>query len=288
MRGLYHLEPGIQIKSRVIMERLMSVIRNLIITLLCVMPAVSIAAQATSCGEQIVNGDTAYKKFDNKSALIAYKQAQQICPKSFELAMKITRAHIDMGEDSRHQGWGSEVEHFNVAAKLARNLVANYPDEVESYLYLATAHGNLAMVSEPDMMIKSTREFVKNNLLAIEMNPKNAAPYALLGIYYQRTANANWFLKSLAKLFWGDFPDGDNHDAERYLLKAQELYPQINQHTTFNKQTAATSYRITWELIYVYRSLGNDRKRLGLLEEIKSIPFSDHEDPPRAKTLASW
>lgn len=60
---------------------------------------------------------------------------------------------------------------------------------------------------------------------AIQLNPRLARAYAVLGIFYREVAGLNWFERAFASTLAYGLPEATYEDSEKMLLKAIELDP---------------------------------------------------------------
>lgn len=220
----------------------------------------------------VEKGDKYYEQFDNMKALEEYKKAYELSPDSFEALMKLTRAYNDVGEDIKGIRFRQEDkvipdkagEYFEKATQYVELLNKKFPDKAESYFFLAVTYGNLAIFKGGKEKVRLARDVEKNAKKTIEIDPEFAPAYIVLGVYYRRVADLNWFLKQFAKTVFGGLPNGSNEDSEKMLLKAIELDPQI-----------IYAY---YELVKTYEAMKKKDKAKEHLKKILELPITDHQD----------
>ena len=232
---------------------------------------------ANECQTQIERGDKYYDQFNNLEALKSYEEAYKICPESHEALMKLTRAYNDVGEDLRGAA-GSDgsksvevEEHFKNAVKSANLVLEKFPDEKTTYFLLAVSYGNLALYKGGEEKLTLGRDVEKYANQAIEIDPKFAPAYVVLGIYYREIASVNGLKKAIANSFLGGLPDRTLDDSQRVLTKALELSPG--------------SPYVHYDLGKTYEKLGEKEKAIEHYNKVIELPAVDHDDL-RKKSLA--
>uniref|UniRef100_UPI004056722C tetratricopeptide repeat protein n=1 Tax=Candidatus Electrothrix sp. TaxID=2170559 RepID=UPI004056722C len=158
---------------------------------------------AQTADTHIKQGDIFYRQFDNVSALASYKRALEMQPGDFECLSKVVRAYNDIGEDLSSE---ESEQYYEQAVQYAERLQQMFPDRAKSYYQLAVSYGNLALLRGSKEKVKLSSSVEKNIRRALAMNPDYADAYAVLGIYYKEVASLNGFLKTFARLFFGDRP----------------------------------------------------------------------------------
>ncbi|MCI5126131.1 MAG: hypothetical protein D3925_17075, partial [Candidatus Electrothrix sp. AR5] len=100
---------------------------------------------------------------------------------------------------------------------------------------------------------------------ALVLNPDYADAYVVLGIYYKEVASLNSFLKTFARIFFGDLPEGTFEDAARAFRRAIELRTTRSVYTSFL-------------LGHTYESLDKPAKAKEAYEQAARLPNTDHRD----------
>lgn len=209
----------------------------------------------------IENGDRYYEKFENLKALHEYEEAYKISPDSYEVLTRLIRAYNDVGEDLKTE---RSEEYYTKAIQHAKVLQENYPGKAETYYYLATSYGNLALFRGGKEKVKFSRMIEENAKKSVELNSEDYRPYIVLGIYYRQVANLSWYLKVFANSFLGGLPDGTNEDSEKMFLKAIDL-----------KQTDISAY---YGLAKTYKVMGRTDETKRYLRKVIELPLAEHMD----------
>jgi tetratricopeptide (TPR) repeat protein len=222
----------------------------------------TLPATAQTSAIHIKQGDIFYRQFDNVSALDSYKRALETQPNDFDCLSKIVRAYNDIGEDLSSD---ESEQYYEQAVQQAEKLQQMFPNRAESYYLLAVSYGNLALLRGSKEKVKLSGSVEKDIQKALAMNPDYADAYVVLGIYYKEVASLSGFLKTFARLFFGELPEGTFEDA----LKA------------FNKAIALKTTR----LVYTYFLIGHTYEEMDEPEKAKQaylkavdFPNTDHRD----------
>ena len=207
-------------------------------------------------------GDIFYHQFDNLEALTSYKKALEITPGNFECQTKVIRAYNDVGEDLSSK---DSEPYYEKAVQQAVELQKKFPEKAESYYWLAVSYGNLALLRGSKEKVKLSGFVEKNVQKAIFLNPDYADAYVVLGIYYKEVASLNSFLKTFARLFFGDLPEGTYDDAVRSFRRAIALRTTRPVYTFFL-------------LGHTYESLDKPAKAKEAYNQAARLPSTDHRD----------
>jgi tetratricopeptide (TPR) repeat protein len=228
--------------------------------LLLTLTALPVSAQTSAT--HIKQGDIFYRQFDNVSALDSYRKALETQPNNFACQSKIVRAYNDIGEDLSSD---ESEQYYEQAVQYAEKLQQMFPNNPESYYQLAVSYGNLALLRGSKEKVKLSGSVEKNIQKALAMNPNYADAYVVLGIYYKEVASLNGFLKTFARLFFGDLPEGTFEDALKAFHRAISLK--------------------TTRLVYTYFLIGHTYEEMDEPEKAKQaylqavgFPNTDHRD----------
>jgi tetratricopeptide (TPR) repeat protein len=213
------------------------------------------------CGALLDSGDTAYARFDNRSALVFFSTAYQQCPERYDALMKMTRAFMDAGEDRGDTGSGPM---YRAGMRYADTMQKRYPDSIQSYFLKAVAAGNLALITYGRERMMLGRIAGQNAEKSIDLSPSFAPAYLLLGIYYREIATVGVFQAMLARVFLGGMPHGTLEDAELALRKALELSPCNVEALLEYARTAV--------------AMDNNKEAIAALEKMQFCPNVWHSD----------
>ncbi|KAA3609849.1 MAG: hypothetical protein D8M58_08610 [Calditrichaeota bacterium] len=221
----------------------------------------------------ISQGDEAYAKFDNKSALESYKKVLTINPENYEANWKTARAYVDIGEDLEDDD--ERAEYYRNAEQFARNALHNNEEKSNGHLYLGIALGRVALDAGAKQRIKMSKEIKKEADLAIKYNDQNDIAYHVLGRWNRKISNLSWIEKGFADIFLGGVPeDASNEAAISNFKKAIEIKPNyLNHHL---------------ELGITYEMMGEDEKAIEAFKKCLELEISHANDSDHKKTAQEF
>jgi tetratricopeptide (TPR) repeat protein len=215
---------------------------------------------------ELIERGAAAPAFDLEGAVRACEEARALDPDRFEALACLAHMHNDLGVNAPRK----EAEpHFLKGIEHARALQRLHPDRAESHLWAAVSAGNLALLRGGKEKVRLARDFERNSLKAIEIDPHLAPAYAGLGIYYREIAELNLLLRFFARALYGFAPSATREDSRKMLEKAVALAPadvfghyQLGRTYESLKQpaSAAEQYRKALELPNV--ELRDERSKL--------------------------
>lgn len=219
----------------------------------------------------LARGDSAYLRYDNNQSLDFYRNARQTCPGSYEALMKLTRAYTDVAEETEDDAKADAI--FRVALRHADTLRSVYRDSMMGYFLTAAIAGNLAQQSGGERKVKLSRVVEENARKAIERDSTYSPSYVILGSYYRQVATTGGWLKSIARLLYGELPDGTLEDSYRVLNKAVQL-DQENPYAHL-------------ELAKTLSEMGREEQADKHLRTVIELPISSHYDKELKKEARS-
>lgn len=220
--------------------------------------------------------EVAYQQFDNQEALRLFRQVYEAEPDYPNILFRLTRSHIDVGEDFEDNGDESAKQHYEQALNYARLALEESPDSVEAHLGIATAFGRMALFSGGKQKVRYSRDVKMHLDRALELDPTNAKAHAALGVYHREVASLSWFLRRFAVKLFGGLPKVSVKESRQHLEQAVQLQPDWTfAHLELGKTL--------WKL---------DKKDAAWKEWDKALscPQQDHRDPAyqtQAKELLS-
>jgi tetratricopeptide (TPR) repeat protein len=188
-----------------------------------------------------------------------YKKGYRECPGRFETLFRYTRTCNDAGEDD------SNAVYFERAMRYADTLIAAYPDSMQGYFLKAAAAGNLTDYVSARRKVRLAPVIKNAAQKALSIRPEYAPAHVILGSYYREVAIANPVLKTLAKAFFGEVPQGTLQDALQHLHTAVELEP--------DNMFAHLS------LARTYLHMKRESTARYHLDKVLSLPVSNHQHP---------
>jgi tetratricopeptide (TPR) repeat protein len=162
-------------------------------------------------------------------------------PQSYHALWRLSRFYISRGMAAKKIK--DKKKEWKKAESYGRHAVEINPDGAEGHLYLAIAIGKLALYSSSAEKVKAVWEVKKEAQKAIQLDPTQQKAYLTLGAWHRNVATASSFEKQLAKIFFGELPEGSLKESLQLLLKSVSL--------------GGTNVRNYYELALTYESMGD-------------------------------
>ncbi len=159
----------------------------------------------------IIQGDAAYDKFDNHTALDNYKKALEQNPIDFEAIWRISRAFVDIGEHLPEDQQLAFYEKANIFADSAVNV---NPDRSEGYTRRAIATGRVALFKGVWKSMGLVKSVKKDCEKAIELNSSDHIAIYVFARSHHKVAEKSKVFRWPLGLGWGS------------KKEAQKLYEQ--------------------------------------------------------------
>ncbi|MDZ7361304.1 MAG: tetratricopeptide repeat protein [candidate division KSB1 bacterium] len=176
----------------------------------------------------IHEGDFAYKKFDNVTALASYRRAVEIDSSDYEALWKLARAYADVGMSLPKK---EQPAYFALAEKTARRCVTLHPDSANSHFSLAVALGRVALYEGGKRKIQIAKEVQAEAQQTLRVNPRHDGAMHVLGRWHYELADLNFIERAVAKIIFGGLPTGASYEqAARYFEQAIQHRPQAPVH----------------------------------------------------------
>jgi len=173
-------------------------------------------------------GDSAFAAFNNELASAYFLEAAKLDTSAFVPVAKALRALTTEAKDLIDEGHKDEARRLvDTSIVLAEQLASRHPDEAESYLQLAAAHGNHALISGGKTKVRIGGKIEEYCKKAIELDADFAPPYLVLGIMYRKLDELSWIERTFANALLGNLPKGSKDLSEHYIELALERDPGI-------------------------------------------------------------
>lgn len=150
------------------------------------------------------------------------------------------------------------------AVATAKAAVITNPQSSQAHLALALAYGHLARHETPRRQIELSKLIKEEAEEAVLLDPKNDIAWHVLARWNFEMASVNPFLRGLAQVIYGRFPDASTARAEECFRKAIAAGPPRVMH------------HIEYGLMLVALGRKNDARKQ--LETGLSLPAKDKED----------
>jgi tetratricopeptide (TPR) repeat protein len=224
------------------------------------------------CAEAIHEGDTAYKKFDNRAALTNYIKAVELDSSSYEALWKLARAYADVGMSLPKK---EQPAYYALAEKTARRCVTLHPDSSNSHFSLAVALGRVALYEGGKRKIQIAKEVKAEAEQTLRANPRHDGALHVLGRWHYELADLNFIERTVAKIVFGGLPSGASYEqAAAYFEQAIQYRPEAPVH----------HYEYARALLKLNRAL-EARRHLEKCRELPDVFWDDAQHKLKARKL---
>ncbi len=212
---------------------------------------------------EIVAGDSAYRRFDNRAALEHYRHALELDSLNGEAAWKAARACIDIGEAMEDKS--ERQEYFRRGEGYARQAIRVDSLNARGHLFLSIALGRLALDAGPKQRLRLAREIRREVETALALDSTDHVAWHVLGHWHRKIATLSWLEKRFAGLFLGGVPkDASLEQALVCFQKAVELAPFAIQHH--------------YELAVTYEKMNRREEAIAEYRQVLHLPLTVSDD----------
>jgi len=166
--------------------------------------------------------DREFASFNYAGAHAIYDSILTTSNDSAAVLWKLARVSICEGDISSPQ---KRLELYTEAKKFAERSVEADSLSSDGHTWLAASIGNIAMFEGGKTKVKLSYAIKRELDRALQLNPKNALAYSILGSFYKALGDVSWIEKQLANVFLGGLPDGGYDESVIAFKKAIELEP---------------------------------------------------------------
>jgi tetratricopeptide (TPR) repeat protein len=221
---------------------------------------------------KLASGDAAFLQMDYPTAVSDYEEALEHVPGDPVLHWRLARAYVciaEVEEDAQRR-----VAALRNAETHARECLRKDSRRWEGHTWLAAALGYLALEVGMQEQINLSRELLEESDRALAINPKDDIALSIRGSFFRALGNVGWFKKQLASIFVGEIPDGGFAEAERALLEAVALAPDIMRHK--------------YELGVLYLDMGRASEACAQFQQAARLPVRVAIDRPRLAKIRGF
>ena len=193
----------------------------------------AVPALAQTAAEHIAEGDAAYTKFDDQTALEHYQAALKLEPSNYEALWKASRAMVDIADvipatdkDARQK----QQRLYTDATALARKAVAANPNDTWGHFSVAAANGKRLLMLGKKQQIDNSKQVRAEIDKALELDPNNDLAWHALGRWHRRMDEIGGAKRFFGSIMYGSIPKGSYAESEKALRKAIELRPDFVNH----------------------------------------------------------
>ena len=174
------------------------------------------------------DGLAAEARFDSKTALASFLQADAAHPNNAFILRKISRQYSDLTIDTNDV---AEKKRLCIESlEYGKRAVELQPDNAVNVLSLAICYGKLGLYSDVRTRIEYSRLVRDNAERALKLNPDYDYAHHVLGRWHYEVASLGAAKRMLVKLIYGGLPPASTAEAIRHLQRAVELSPQLPSH----------------------------------------------------------
>src|SRR5574341_928767 len=176
----------------------------------------------------IRDGDIAFKKFDNRTALENYFHAVEIDSSNCEALWKLARAYVDVGMSLPKK---EQPPYYALGEKTARRCATLHADSSNGHFFLAVALGRVALYEGGKRKIQLANEVKAEAERALQCDPQHDGAMHLLGRWNYELADLNFIERAVAKVVFGGLPTSANYEqAAKYFEQALYHRPDMPVH----------------------------------------------------------
>lgn len=178
------------------------------------------------------------RKHAHRQARVALLEARKLHPDQPEILWRLSKASSQLAASSPST---SERRALNKEALEAAERAASLaPDDADARLSMAIALGRVASHESPSRQVEMSKAIRTEAEAATRLDPGNSLAWHVLGRWHYEVANFNPFLKSVAQVIYGKFPDASNQTAADCFQKALTAAPgSAMDHVEYGRALAA-------------------------------------------------
>ena len=189
---------------------------------LALVPAAALAQTPT--GESpVARGDRLMAASRTEAAIEAYRGGLSDRPDDPELLWKTARAISNLADET--PGDDGDEARMEAAVELSRRAVRAGPAISRTHTTLAASLGKLALFRGGKRKVELAREVGREARLAAEIDPRDFAPFTVLGVLERELATLNPLLRGFAGALFGGVPAASLDRSEALLSRAVRLAP---------------------------------------------------------------
>ena len=194
----------------------------LVVSLALLAPAPPLRAQAPA-ETAVERGDRLLGEFRTVAAVDAYRAGLARSPDDVELLWKTARALSNLTDET--PGRAGDEELLREAVTLSRRAVRSGPAVSRARVTLAASVGKLALFEGGRRKVELAREVEREARRAAELDPRDFAPFTVLGVLERELATLNPLLRGFAGALFGGLPEASLERSAALLERATRLAP---------------------------------------------------------------
>jgi Flp pilus assembly protein TadD len=187
------------------------------------------ASLAAAEAEQVLQSALAAEaRFDTRTALVLFRQADALRPNDAMILQKISKQYSDATSDTTNP-----IERKRLSAEAltyAQRAVALEPHNAVNVLSVAICYGKLATFADTRTKLEYSRYVKQYAEQALTLSPDYDYAHHVLGRWNYEVATLGFGTRFLVKIIYGGLPDASTAEAVRQLRRAAELAPEKPAH----------------------------------------------------------
>jgi tetratricopeptide (TPR) repeat protein len=191
---------------------------------LALMPATAALAQTPTGESAVARGDRLMAASRTEAAIEAYRAGLADRPDDPELLWKTARAISNLADET--SGEAGDEARMEEAVELSRRAVHAGPAISRTHTTLAASLGKLALFRGGKRKVELAREVGREAQRAAELDPRDFAPFTVLGVLERELATLNPLLRGFAGALFGGLPSASLERSEALLARAVRLAPE--------------------------------------------------------------
>ncbi len=198
------------------------------VALLLAILAMASALVADEPDVYVTKALAAESRFDAKTALEFFLQADAARPNDPFILQKIARQYSDLTFDLTDLA--EQKRYCGKALAYAQHAYQLAPEDAQNVLALAIGYAKIGFYSDTRTKIENSR-FVKDYAeQALALNANNDFAHHVLGQWHYEVASVGTAKRLLVKLIYGGLPPASIAEGVKHLRRAVELAPEIPAH----------------------------------------------------------
>jgi tetratricopeptide (TPR) repeat protein len=190
---------------------------------LALVPATAALAQTPTGESAVARGDRLMAASRTEAALETYRAGLGDRPDDPELLWKTARAISNLADET--PGEAGDEARMEEAVELSRRAVRAGPAISRTHTTLAASLGKLALFRGGKRKVELAREVGREARRAAELDPRDFAPFTVLGVLERELATLNPLLRGFAGALFGGVPAASLERSEALLARAVRLAP---------------------------------------------------------------
>jgi tetratricopeptide (TPR) repeat protein len=171
----------------------------------------------------VARGDRLMAEFRTDAAVEAYRAGLVATPAAAELLWKTARALSNLADET--PGDAGDETRMEQAVELSRRAVRVGPGISRAHTTLAASLGKLALFRGGKQKVELAREVGREARRAAELDPRDFAPFTVLGVLERELATLNPLLRGFAGALFGGLPNASLERSAALLERATRLGP---------------------------------------------------------------